>query len=143
MHDFFSINRNALIIRPTRAMIDWANAVFPEDPIDYDEMGQHDEQDVFLLPDFGTAEETEEWLKENCEDFLTYVLEDWCMDKSAWPSPLDWALFRRFFDFAIETSVADTMDEDYDEEAFEEEIEEEFKEFDEEEGFGDFDFEDN
>ncbi|MCO6476573.1 MAG: hypothetical protein J5I94_08120 [Phaeodactylibacter sp.] len=138
MHDFYSINRNALIIRPTRAMIDWANAVFPEDPIDYDEMEQHDEQDIFLLPDFDSIEETEEWVQENCEDFLAHVLEDWCMDKTAWPSPLDWALFQRFFEYSIESSVVDTMDEDYDEDA-----EEDFEEFDEEEGFGDFDFEDN
>ncbi|MCO6487439.1 MAG: hypothetical protein J5I98_03425 [Phaeodactylibacter sp.] len=137
MHEFYSINRNALIIRPTRAMIDWANTVFPEDPIDYDEMDQHDEQDVFLLPDFETPEETLEWLRENCEDLLGYVLEDWCMDKSAWPAPLDWALFERFFHYSVETSVVDTMDEDYDD------AEEDFEDIDEEEGFGDFDFEDN
>ncbi|MCB0578562.1 MAG: hypothetical protein KDD10_04550 [Phaeodactylibacter sp.] len=137
MHDFYSINRNALIIRPTRAMIDWANTVFPEDPIDYDEMDQHDEQDVFLLPDFETPEETLEWLRENCEDLIAYVLDDWCMDKSAWPAPLDWALFERFFHYSVETSVVDTMDEDYDD------AEEDFEDMDEEEGFGDFDFEDN
>lgn len=137
MHDFYSINRNALIIRPTRAMIDWANTVFPEDPIDYDEMDQHDEQDVFLLPDFETPEETLEWLRENCEDLIAYVLDDWCMDKSAWPAPLDWALFERFFHYSVETSVVDTMDEDYDD------AEDDFEDMDEEEGFGDFDFEDN
>ena len=138
MHDFFSINRNALILRPTPALIDWANTVFPEDPIDYDEMDQHDEQDVFLLPDFGSTEETLEWLRENCEDFLAHILEDWCMDKSAWPSPLDWPLFERFFHYSIETSVVDTMDEDYDDPE-----EEDSDDFDEGEGFSDFDVEDN
>lgn len=114
MHEFYTINRNALIIRPSRAMIEWANTVFPEDPIDYADMGQHDEQDVFLLPDFGSAEEALEWLKENCEDLIAHVLEDWCMDKEAWPAPLNWALFERFFDYSVETSVIDTMNEDYD-----------------------------
>ncbi|MCB0592648.1 MAG: hypothetical protein H6557_27995 [Lewinellaceae bacterium] len=135
MHEFYSINRNALVIRPSRALIDWANTVFPEDPVDYDDMDQHDEQDVFLLPEFGTAEETLEWLKENCEELLTFVLDDWCMDKSAWPAPLDWALFERFFQYSIETSVVDTMDEEYDDADLED--------FDDEEGFPDFDFEDN
>jgi len=134
MDEFHPINRNALIVRPTRALIEWANALFPEDAIEYDEMDQHDEQDIFLLPDFDSVEETLEWVQENCEDFLAYILEDWLMDKSAWPSPLDWALFERFFQYSIESSVVDTMDEGYDEED---------EDFDDEEGFKDFDFEDN
>ena len=110
-----AINRNALVLRPTKEMIEWANSVFPEDPIDYQDMSQHDEQDVFLLPDFDSTEESLEWVKENCEDFLAFALEDWCMDRNAWPSPMDWALFERFFHYSIESSVIDTMNVQYDE----------------------------
>ncbi|MCB0556853.1 MAG: hypothetical protein KDD02_25125 [Phaeodactylibacter sp.] len=133
MHDFFTINRNALITRPTPALIDWVNSVFPEDPVRFEDLGQHDSQDVFLIPDFDSVEESLEWIRENCEEFLSYSLEDWCTDQSAWPQPLDWPLFEKFFEFSILTAVVDTMEGDYDSD------DEDFEDVD----MDDFDFEDN
>jgi hypothetical protein len=130
MHDFFSINRNALVMRAKPELIDWVNSIFPEDPVKYEDLGNHDSLDIFLIPDFDSVDESLEWVKENCEEFLSYALEDWCTDAEAWPQPLEWELMERFFDYSIQTVVVDTMNEDYDDE-----------EFDEEEI--DFDFEDN
>ena len=110
--DFFHINRNALVLRPRPELIAWANYVFPEDPIRFEDMDQHDEQDILLIPDFDSVEESLEYIRDNCEGILSVLLEDWCLDKADWPSPLDWALFERFYDYQIETSVTDTVEED-------------------------------
>ena len=130
MHDFFSINRNALIMRPKPALIDWVNSIFPDAPVDYNDLGKHDSLDIFLIPDFDSVDESLEWVKENCEDFLSYALEDWCTDEKVWPQPLEWELLESLFDYSIQTVVVDTMDEGYDEE-------------EEDEADMDFDFEDN
>jgi hypothetical protein len=114
MNDFYSINRYALIARPTREMIDWVNSIFPEEPTIYDEKEVHDTYDVFLIPEFADAEDALEWLKENFEPFLRYALEDWCTDESAWPAPLDWELFENFLEFSIQSMVVDTVEDDYD-----------------------------
>ncbi len=133
MNDFFTINRNALITRPKPALIDWVNAIFPDDPASYEELDKHDSQDVFLIPDFDSVEESLEWVRENCEEFLSYLLEDWCADESTWPQPLDWELFERFFEYSVLTAVVDTMEGEYDSD------DEDFEDMDME----DFDFEDN
>lgn len=116
MPDLFSINRNALVIRPTREMINWVNTIMPDDPIEYEEAILHDGLDIFLIPDFDSTEEALAWIEENFEDFLAYALEDWCEDETLWPAPLDWALFEKFLDYSIQSVVVDTVDEEEDDE---------------------------
>ncbi len=113
--EFFSINRTALVIRPTAEMIKWVNSVFPEDPITYKPKAEHDDFDIFLLPDFDSPEDAIKWLKKNYLPFLRYALNDWCTDEATWPQPLNWELFEKFLEYSLQTVVVDTMDEEYDE----------------------------
>ena len=116
MTDFFSINRYALITSPSRALIDWVNTVFPEDPIDYAdiEKEKHDHMDVFIIPEFDSTQDALDWLKDNCEEFLEQILDSWCTDEDVWPEKLDWALFERFVDYSVQSVVTDTVDEEED-----------------------------
>jgi hypothetical protein len=117
MSEFFSINRYALIIRPSKAMVEWINATFPDDPpLDYEEMGGDDQLDVFLIPEFTSPEDAREWLQENCRQFLEFELEEWCTDPGRWPKNLDWPLFESFLEYTLQSVVLDTQDEEYDEE---------------------------
>lgn len=117
MTDFFSINRYALITSPSRALIDWVNSIFPDDPVDYAdiEKEKHDQMDVFLIPEFDSTEDALDWLKDNCEEFLEQILDSWCTDEEAWPEKLDWALFERFLNYSVQSMVTDTVDEEEDE----------------------------
>ena len=110
--DFYQINRTALVVRPKPALIEWANEVFPEQPLDPADMDQHDEGDIFLLPDFDSVELVLQHLQANVEDLLGVLLEGWSVDERDWPAPLDWALFERFYHYHIETAVTDTIEED-------------------------------
>lgn len=127
--EFYSINRTALTLRPTPALVEWINRIFPNDPITYEDTLGHDDLDIFLIPNFDDIEEAKAWLQENFEPFLRYALNDWCTDETEWPKPLDWDLFERFLEYSLQTVVVDTMDEEYDEE---------FDDFDEETFFEDF-----
>lgn len=110
--DFYHINRTAVVVMPKPALFEWANEVFPEQPLDFAELDQHDEGDVFLLPDFESSEEVLEHLQANVADLLSVLLEGWSLDEGDWPQPLDWALFERFYKYHIETMVTDTIEED-------------------------------
>lgn len=117
MADFFSINRYALIAKPTKEFINWVNSVFPDDPVDYAqiERERHDQMDVFLIPEFDDMDEALSWLKENCDVFLEQMLDAWCTDEDAWPEKLDWPLFETFVDYSIQSVVTDSVDEEEDE----------------------------
>lgn len=140
MPDFFSINRNALVMRPTPAMIDWVNTVFPESPVEYESAILHDGLDIFLIPDFEDTDTAEIWLKENFEDFLSYALEDWCVDEKSWPQPLNWELFVQFIDYTIQTVVVDTVDDEEEDEDegffFDDDFDDDDDDDDDEEGPG-------
>ena len=118
MDEFYSINRYALIVRPKKALIDWVNYIFPEDPVDFREIEEepNDGMDVFLIPEFDDIEDALEWLKENHATFLEYSLEAWCTDEADWPSPLNWDLFERFLDYSIQSVVIDVVPEEEDRE---------------------------
>jgi len=117
MSEYFSINRYALIIRPSKAMIEWINATYPEDPpMDYEDLGGDDQLDIFLIPEFNSIGEAREWLEENYRQFLEFQLEEWCTDPKYWPPNLDWPLFERFLEYTLQSVVMDTQSEAYDEE---------------------------
>lgn len=120
MSDFFSINRSALLLRPSRDMVEWLNNVQAGPRETYQAQAGDDDLHVFLVPEFDSADEGRDWLEENCEPFIRYVLEDWCADEDVWPKSLDWELFQKFFEYTIQTIVTDTVDDDYDEEEGEE-----------------------
>ena len=114
--ELYDINRNALIVKPSRALIDWVNQLYPEDPIDFDNMDQHDSADVYLIPEFDDVEDAQGWLRQNYQPILESVLEEHVLDDEEWPQPLDFSLFERFCDYSVQSVVIDTVDEDYDEE---------------------------
>jgi len=120
MLPFYSINRYILLTRPSQALVNWVNKIFPDDPISYEDKMLHDNTNVYLIPEMDTIEEAEEWLKENCLEFLENILEEWCTDSDEWPEKLDWIDFQNLIDFTIQSNVMDVIseEEDDDERAF-------------------------
>ena len=113
MPEFFSIDRDVLLARPTKKMLEWVSSLYPdEEPEVYQEKASHDNWDVFLLPETDDWEESLKYVKENCAEFLAIILDDWCMEEDRWPSPLDWTLFEDFVEYSIQTVVMDTVGEE-------------------------------
>ena len=85
MTEFFSINRYALITRPSPALIKWVNTIFPDDPVDYADIEgeRHDQMDVFLIPEFDDMEDAfeDECDKEN-QSFLSLKVSEKVYDFS-------------------------------------------------------------
>ncbi len=107
------MNRYALILTPTKELIEWANSLFPEEEsiIDYSSIQGHDSSDVFLIDEFETVEDAIEWLKENYFMFLEEMLFGWVEDEELWPNDMDWPLFEKFIHYSLQSVVYDISSE--------------------------------
>lgn len=114
--ELYDINRYALIITPSEALLRWAvrEDASIEEEIDFDDTS--DLATVYLLPDFGDMEEAEEWLEENYLPLLENLLSEWVEDDTNWPSNLAFNHFEKFSEYTITNMVTDTQDASYDEE---------------------------
>ena len=114
--ELYDINRYALIVTPSEALLRWAirEDASMEEEIDFDDTS--DLTTVYLLPDFGEMEEAEEWLEANYMAILTNLLAEWIEDDKNWPSNLAFNHLEKFSDYTITNMVIDTQDASYDEE---------------------------
>lgn len=114
MLPFYTINRYALLLKPSIALVEWVNAVFPDDPIVYEQEMLHDNTDIYLIPEMNSIEDAEDWLKEHFFGFLENVLEDWCENTDEWPEKMDWAAFEKLVDYTFQTNIVDVVSEEED-----------------------------
>jgi hypothetical protein len=105
-----TINRDILILKPRKPLLDWVNYIFPDNPITIDNMGKHDSANVYLIPEMNSIEHSVEFLKQNFTTFLEEELYSWCEDEELWPEKRDWKLFEEWLDYEIHSVVTD-MDE--------------------------------
>lgn len=114
--DLYDINRVALIISPSEALLKWAISEEPSLSEDLDPEEGSDLSSVYLLPDFDDMEEAGDWLEENFETILETLLEEWIPDDSLWPDRLEFSHLEKYADYSFSNIVIDTMDESYDSE---------------------------
>jgi len=113
--ELYDINRVALIISPSRTLLQWAINEVPSlaEEIDLDDPS--DLSTVYLLRDFDDIEEADEWLEDNFEPILETLLEEWMPDDSNWPDRLEFAHLEKYAEYAFSNVVIDTVDPAYDE----------------------------
>jgi len=107
---FENINRDALILFPKQALIDWVNYTFPDDPVGLPKLMGHDEGNIYLLPETDHYGEGIELLKKNFKEIFKEELFAWCIDEEFWPKNLTWKLFEEWFHYSIQSMVMDTVD---------------------------------
>ncbi len=127
MLPFYTINRYALLLKPSQELVKWVNTIFPDDPIVYEPKMLHDNTDIYLIPEMDSVEDAQIWLKEHFLEFFENVLEDWCEDTNEWPEKLDWNAFENLIEYTFQTNIIDVVTEEEDEE---ERDEEDFDDFD-------------
>ncbi|MFK7936207.1 MAG: plasmid pRiA4b ORF-3 family protein [Saprospiraceae bacterium] len=107
----YSINRSVLIVRPKQALYDWLKKLAPEAPEMEELPPDHDDADVFLIPDFLLSEQAEEWLKANVSYFSEMLFSQWWEEEEQWPKNRNWETFNKYFSFNIQTQVRDMLDD--------------------------------
>lgn len=124
------VNRSAIALIPTPAMLAWINRVDPEDKITLAE-AQMDPM-LFLASDIQDDEEMKEFLEDNFDQLFEYALNEWYTDRSIWPSRT-YQNFTEYFSPKLFTMLADIDDDlplerdEFVAEAYDDEEEEEEK----------------
>lgn len=114
--DLYDINRFALIVTPSEALLKWAISEQPELSEEVDPEDSTDLATVYLLPDFSDMEDAEDWVERNFEVLLENLLEEWISDDSLWPDRLEFIHFEKYADYTLSNMVIDTVDASYDNE---------------------------
>jgi hypothetical protein len=113
--ELYDINRVALIVSPSTALLNWAISETPAIAEDVDPDDPSDLSSVYLLPDFDDIEEADDWLEDNFQTVLETLLEEWIPDDSLWPERLEFKHLEKYAEYSFSNIVIDTVDPDYDE----------------------------
>jgi hypothetical protein len=105
---FNIINRNAVIITPKQALLDWVSSKHGKGgSMKLSEDG-HDESNVYLIPEMECIEDNLMYLNDNYRIYFEDMLREWVEDKNLWPKKLTWSLFTEWFSFSVQSMVIDT-----------------------------------
>ena len=104
--DLPSINRHAVIVRPTEVFIEWARVTPEEAP---ESMSEYLRQEgtVYLVPESATEDGPERYLRRHHDRIFQNELFACCIDPSTWPQKRTYAEFKKWFDVEIASMVMD------------------------------------
>jgi hypothetical protein len=97
-----SINRNAIVVKPKQALIDWVNSIYPESPIE-----AVNEATVYLIKEKDSNEAIEKWLQKNFDNIFQNELNNWHTDEKDWVQKRTYKLFKEWFDIEIHSMILD------------------------------------
>ncbi len=97
-------NRSVVNIYPTKLYVDWFNYV-TNNGINYsiDKL----EPISFLIEDFETRKQFDNWLERNFQLLFDVRLSYSCIDKSLWPEKRTFCIFNKWFDIRFSNLILD------------------------------------
>ena len=108
MIEYPSVNRSALIITIKKPFINWIKYIDSE--VDVITEG-FDTKNVYLVPNFEKEELYATFIKEHCSEIFEEELSGWFEDPETWPQDRSWQVFKKWFDYEVQTVVIDMLGE--------------------------------
>lgn len=103
-----TINRFAVILRPTEAYLDWTRSCpDPDSATTLESLCE--ESTAYLIPDKSRG--PNEYLKKHYKQLFIAELAAWCLDETYWPKDLSFDAFHRFFEAQVASCVFDLGNE--------------------------------
>src|SRR2546422_6143921 len=107
------INRTAVTIVGAQPYLDWTrrrDADFNKGALTVARTKSYGS--AYLLPEFQTEEDLQEWVEDNFDWLFEFQLAAWTEDEGAWPSNRDLKMFREWFRIDVHSAVVDVPDAD-------------------------------
>lgn len=98
------VNRGLLLVVPKQPYLDWANGLEHHGPEFHLEEGM---PAAYLIPQFGTLEEVDEFIEAAYESIFVEELAAWTGDRDVWPEPRGLERFYEWFSVEYTDLVAD------------------------------------
>jgi len=113
--DFFpAINRAALIITQKKPFIDWLLYTSkkydnPEHKLKQEDIQTKgfDSKNVYLIPAYDETDRYEKFVKRHYKEIFEHELSSWYTVPEMWPKDRSWKVFKKWFDYEIQTLVFD------------------------------------
>ncbi len=108
--DFPTVNRHAVVLRPTDVFIEWARHTPDEAP---EALLTHikKEHTVYLIPESDSVDGPRRFLRRHFDEMFQHELWSWCTDPSTWPQNRTYAEFKKWFDVDVCPIVVDLGDD--------------------------------
>ena len=106
-----SLNRLVAVIKPNQTFLQWLKYVTDDNKKLTLEEARED-CFAFLIPEYDTINEAQEFILGRSRELLETILESWYIDEEIWPPNLDPDLFREWFDIEIHSEVVDLAGEE-------------------------------
>lgn len=103
-----TVNRSALLIKPKRPLIKWANSYSMNDrELSPEYFKEHCK--VILIPKCHMAKKAREHINVLWEDIFNEELRYWDPDELSWPKTRTLKLFRQWFEVEFHSKIADSV----------------------------------
>ena len=108
--------RSMVVLRPREPYVQWAKTVEPDYSLD---KARRDDVLALMIPmQYGTAENSEEFIEANWQSFFGQMLAQIEPDRKRWPRQLSFAMMHEWFDVELCQAIIDIAGDD-DEDEFE------------------------
>lgn len=106
-----SLNRLVAVIKPNQTFLRWLKYVTEDNK----ELTLEEAQEdcfAFLVPEYDTIGEAQEFILDRSPELLETILESWYVDDEIWPPNRDRDLFLEWFDIEIHSEAVDLVGEE-------------------------------
>ncbi|HWR32114.1 MAG TPA: hypothetical protein VN451_01200 [Chitinophagaceae bacterium] len=103
--DFKNLKRSAIVMKPRQPFFNWLLSHDRDMAITQEIR----EATIYLLPDFETVGEIENWLRKNFDELFSEHLFQWYIDESFWPQVRTFTMFGEWFEYSLHTMIFDTQ----------------------------------
>jgi hypothetical protein len=105
-----TINRSALIVKPTQPFLDWLHEVDPTSAhLTLEDLQR--EPTIYLVPECDSQDQAIEYLGETVRDIFEEHLDGWYRVPAVWPKKRDLPTFQRWFEFSFHSMIVDLSDD--------------------------------
>lgn len=105
-----TINRSAVIVKPSQAFLEWLQQVDPTSAaLTLQDLRQ--DPSIYLLPEWDTEKEALQHLSRVCSRIFEEQLDSWYRVRASWPEDRGVKTFLRWFDCEFCSMVIDACGE--------------------------------
>ena len=101
-----TINRNAIVVWPGKAFLDWLQGADPTSA-DLKLEDLQREPTVYMIAECDSEEEATEYLAKVCGGIFEEELDGWYRVPSSWPQRRDFETFKRWFEWSYHSEIVD------------------------------------